>query len=120
MRKQLIHLILIVSALAPLALPAAPKGESLPHLVQSAVAVEGSGFLELRGPGKIEIEGRVNEYSETVFIPVAGISSLAEVFGQPRACVMHFDGVAGAVQVALLAQNCRGLLEQIREAGEGG
>jgi len=116
MRKRLIQLFLSVSCLALSAPSVAAGGESLPHLVQSAEAVEASGFLELRGPGKIEIDGRVNEYSETVFVPVARISSLTGVFGQPRACVMHFDGIAGAVEIALLAQNCAALLEQIREA----
>jgi hypothetical protein len=100
---------LLVSSTAALA-------DKVPYSVQSVRAAAGAGFVELVGPGKVEVEGRAEEYSETVYLNAAHIANAQSVFGNQNACVLRYAAPGYTESISILRQGCAGVMAEIAKA----
>lgn len=113
--NRLLRGALLAAAVSPIVSTFAHAG-LMPYSVQSVRAIDHVGFIELVGPGKVEVQGRAEEYSETVFLNVDHIVSMSRVFGVENACVLEVAAPNLRESVSVLTQTCNAVLKEIARA----
>ncbi len=110
--------------------------ESVPYLVQSIEASKAKGFITLKGPGKIIIDGKNQPYGlgDTVYISTQSINSLANIDSEngeyesakrysasstsTKMCSIRFQTSHYAETIAVQKMDCEKVLEVIHEAND--
>ncbi len=101
---------LCVLLLVPVSTPWAAD-DVVPHSIRSLRSA-GGDFLELVGPGKMLVRGKVVHYRKGKFIRSRHIDSLSEVEGRTDACVLHYATEDYSDNITVL-QGCEQIMKMI-------
>ncbi len=90
--------------------------EYVPFSIKSVHGITGKGFIELKGPGKIELKKKIYNYEETVYISINKVSSLSEVSGVKKACIIRYTSGLYSENISVSNQSCFEVISQINKA----
>jgi len=71
----------------------------------------------LIGPGKIQVNGITDVYSEIIYISTANISSLSEVSGVADACKIRYSSKSYAEDISV-NQSCVDIIKLIKKSNQ--
>ncbi len=103
-------------------LPNAYANGEIPFHIKSVKAIEGSGFISLEGPGKIDSYGpgsTVRDYKEGAFLSVDIIKSLNSFENE---CHIWFENLGFKKEktkldyIIALNQNCINVIKEIKKS----
>jgi hypothetical protein len=87
----------------------------VPYSVQS-IKSKGSGYVELIGPGKIQVNGEVLPYDGTKYIRTANIGTLSGVEGTTKGCMLAYSSEGYTENISAIQQSCDQVLSTIESA----
>ena len=87
----------------------------VPYSVQS-IKSKGSGYVELVGPGKINVNGESLPYDGTKYIRVANIGTLSGVEGTTKGCILAYSSEGYTENISVTQQSCNQVLSTIESA----
>ena len=87
----------------------------VPYSVDSIKAI-GSGYVELIGPGKIEINNETVSYEGTKYIKADSIGTLSSVIGSTKGCMIAYSSEGYAEDISVYNQSCDVILQVINNA----
>jgi hypothetical protein len=70
----------------------------------------GGGYVELVGPGKININNEVLPYKGTKYIKKANIGTMTLVIGSTKGCVLAYSSENYTENISVLNQSCNEIL----------
>lgn len=89
----------------------AAANEVIPYTVKSIERSSG-GFLELMGPGKMVVKGRVVNYRRGKYVRASNIHSLSAIEGISDGCVLHYASYDFSENITV-RQSCKQLLQVV-------
>ncbi|PAJ71707.1 hypothetical protein CJF42_25265 [Pseudoalteromonas sp. NBT06-2] len=87
----------------------------VPYSVQS-IKSKSSGYVELVGPGKIQVNGEILPYDGTKYIRVANIGTLSGVEGITKGCMLAYSSEGYTENISVTQQSCNQVLSVIESA----
>ena len=87
----------------------------VPYSIQSIKSV-GSGYVELVGPGKIQINKETIPYEGTKFIKVTNIGTMSTVTGVTKGCMLAYSSEGYTENISVLKQSCNEILTIVKNA----
>ena len=105
----------IVVSAAFLFSPALFAADVVPYTVQS-IKSKGSGYVDLVGPGKTELNGEIFPYEGTKYIRVVNIGTLSGVTGETKGCVLAYSSEDYTENIFVTQQSCNQILSVIESA----
>ncbi len=76
----------------------------------------GSGFVEIIGPGKIQINGEVFPYEKTIYISVWNIDSISTINEKKKGCMLHYSSEGYTQNISIINQSSKEVIKIIGEA----
>lgn len=110
--REYLSIVVLVGFLFSSALYAA---DVVPYSIQS-IKSKGSGYVELVGPGKIQVNGETLPYDGTKYIRVANIGTLSGVEGTTKVCVLAYSSEGYTENISVTQQSCNQVLSVIESA----
>ena len=104
-------LVLMAALFATLAIAA----DVVPYSVKSIKAV-GPGFVELVGPGKIQVNDEVLDYDGTKYISVENIDSMTSVTGVSKGCLLSYSSEGYTENISVREQSRDEVVAILNEA----
>ena len=102
--------------LAVVLISASPVAADLVPFSIKSIKAAGSGFIELVGPGQLEIDGKYVDYKNTKYIAVSNIDSLTNVAGTSKACVISYSSDGYTENISVDEQSCKEIIQIIASA----
>ena len=96
-------------------MPLAIAADVVPYSVKSIKAV-GPGFVELVGPGKIQINDEVLDYDGTKYISVENIDTMTSVTGVSKGCLLSYSSEGYTENISVMEQSCDEVVAILNEA----
>jgi hypothetical protein len=107
--------------------------EIVPYSVASVKAIKGTGFVELIGSSKAEINSKLVDFDKNVFIKANNISSLTSVFSgglvipasvggdgnkskKIEGCVISYSSGSYSERISVIEQGCVNIINEIKIA----
>jgi hypothetical protein len=107
--------------------------EIVPYSVASVKAIKGTGFVELIGSSKAEINSKLVDFDKNVFIKANDISSLTSVFSgglvipasvggdgnksnKIEGCVIAYSSGSYSERISVIEQRCVNIIDEIKSA----
>jgi len=87
----------------------------VPYSVKS-IKNKGSGYVELLGPGKIQVNGETLPYDGTKYIRVSNIGTLSGVYGTTNGCMLAYSSENYTENVSVTQQSCNEVLSVIESS----
>ena len=84
----------------------------VPYLIQS-VKSAGSDYVELAGPGSIEVNKVSLPYEGKKYIKMQNIDTLSTVPGNTKACMLAYSSEGYTENISVLKQSCGEILSII-------
>ena len=87
--------------------------EIVPYTIKS-VRPAGVGFVELLGPGKIEIAGKARDFIGIKYVAVRNIDSLSGAANLKTGCVISYSSEGYTAEISVIDQSCRQILAVVQ------
>jgi len=87
----------------------------VPYTVQSIKSV-GAGYVELVGPGMMQVNREVIPYDGTKYIKVINIGTMSTALGTTKGCVLAYASEGYTENISVMQQSCNQILAIIEEA----
>lgn len=100
MKKAIIRFILLL--LLPQYLFAA---DVVPFSVKRIKPI-GSGYVELMGPGEIQINNEILPYQGSKYIRAANIGTMTSIVGSTKGCILAYSSENYTESISVLNQSC--------------
>jgi hypothetical protein len=95
--------------------PSILLADVVPYSVQN-IQIKGSGYVELVGPGKIQVNNETLPYDGTKYIRVSSIGTLSGVEGVTKGCVLAYTSEGYTENISVKQQSCNQVLSIIKSA----
>ena len=80
------------------------------------VKYAGSGFIEIVGPGKIQVNEEVFPYEKIIYISAKNIDSISSIGEGDKGCMLHYSSEGYTENISLVKQTCKQVLEVVGES----
>ncbi len=87
----------------------------VPYSVQSIKPV-GAGYVELVGPGKMEVNHETLPYEGTKYIKISNIGTMTTVHGVTKGCMLAYASEGYTENISVLQQSCNQILSIIKDS----
>jgi hypothetical protein len=87
----------------------------VPYSVQS-IKSKNSGYVELVGPGKIQVNGETLPYDGTKYIRVTNIGTLSGIEDVTKGCILAYSSEGYTENISVTQQSCNQVLSVIGSA----
>ena len=87
----------------------------VPYSIQN-IKVVSPGYVELVGPGKIEVNNKTMPYEGKKYIKTINIGTLTSVPGVSNACVLAYSSEGYTESISVLKQSCDQILGTLHAA----
>jgi hypothetical protein len=94
---------------------ATSASDVIPYSVESIKPI-GSGFVELVGPGKIQVDEVALPYDGTKYISTGNIDSLSSVSGLSRGCILYYSSEGYTENISVKSRSCNDVISIIKAA----
>ena len=84
----------------------------VPYSVKSIKPI-GAGYVELDGPGKIQINGEAIPYKGTKYISTRNIDSMTGLNGTTKGCTLHYSSENYTENISVTTQSCNAIISII-------
>lgn len=93
----------------------ASAADTVPYSIKS-IKVVGSGFVELVGPGKTQVNDEIIPYEGTKYIRVTNIDAMMSVTGTTKGCMVSYSSEGYTETISVLEQSCDEVIEVLANA----
>ena len=96
---------LLLMCAAVMLMTMAVAADVVPYTIKSIKPV-GAGFIELVGPGKIEVNGEILDYEGTKYIAISNIDAMTSVYGVSKSCLISYSSEGYTENISVTEQSC--------------
>ena len=73
----------------------------------------GAGYIELVGPGKMQVNGETIPYEGSKYISTKNIDSMTGVNGTSKGCTLHYSSENYTENISVTTQSCNAIISII-------
>ena len=84
----------------------------VPYSVKSIKPI-GAGYVELVGPGKMNVNGETILYEGTKYISTKNIDSMTGISGTSKGCELHYSSENYSENISVTTQSCDAIVSII-------
>ena len=84
----------------------------VPYTVKSIKPI-GAGYVELVGPGKMQVNNETIPYEGTKYISTKNIDSMTGISGSSKGCMLHYSSENYTENISVTRQSCNTIISII-------
>ena len=84
----------------------------VPYSVKSVKPI-GAGYIELVGPGKMQVNNKTIPYKATKYISTKNVDSMTAVSGTYNGCILHYSSENYTENISVTTQSCNTIISII-------
>lgn len=73
----------------------------------------GAGYVELVGPGKMQVNNETIPYEGTKYISTKNIDSMTSISGTSKGCMLHYSSESYTENISVITQSCNTIISII-------